>query len=65
MAKKNLNTYLVSAKLEVEADIEIKGESLEDALSQARDLTVLDFIEFKNTYIDGEHKIVSIYEFNG
>lgn len=61
MATKKRN-YQITAKLELQVDIEVFAASLEEALAQSNDLKVSDFVEFKGDYIDGGMRISAVYE---
>ena len=59
---KTLKTFSVNADLKIWAGIEIKAESLEDALEQGRKLKELDFITVKGEFLDGSIKLSGLYE---
>jgi len=61
MANK-MNSYTIMAKLELECDIEIKAESLLDALEKSEKLTANDFIEFNGQFLDGSLHIKGMIE---
>lgn len=65
MTKKGLNHYTVSARVVVEVDIEIKGDSLDDALGQSKELDIGDFISPVGNLIDyDDFRIRGIFETN-
>ena len=62
MAKK-VQVFTVSASIKVNCTIDIKAESLEDALEQAREMRVINFVDFKGEWIDGDiEEIDAIYK---
>ena len=62
MRDKKLDDFIICADMTVVSNITIKAKSLEDALEQSKSLGVLDFIEFKDEYVDGSIKITGIFE---
>ncbi len=61
MAKK-LETYHIYAKLLIETSIEVKGETLEDALSKSKELKITDFVDILGEHCDSDYKITGVYE---
>jgi hypothetical protein len=59
---KNPKTFNVMAKLNLECGIDIKAESLEEAVEKARDLTESDFVEILGNYNDGSIEIFGLFE---
>ena len=59
MSKKKLETYIVSCEIEISTDIEIKADSLQDALDQSKDLKIHDFIKIYGNYNDGKIKEIT------
>lgn len=62
MAIKKLNTYHVSFVVEVFTSIEIKAESLEDALARAKEFHVTDVVEIPGEHIDSTLKLTGVYQ---
>jgi len=62
MAKKNLDTFHVYATVVVDTSIEIKAETLEDALNKARDLKIDNFVDILGEHNDSGFKITGVYE---
>lgn len=56
MAKK-VYTYGVWAKTSHLTNIEIKADSLEDAVAKAKELKEEDFVEVHGEYVDGSFEI--------
>ena len=48
MAKSN-KTYTIQARLDLLVTVEVAAESLEEALTKARELKDTDFVEFMET----------------
>ncbi len=56
-----LKSYTVYAKVTVECGINIKAESLEDAVEKANELKETDFVEIFDNYMDGNLKITGVH----
>lgn len=52
MASKKLKTFHVSVRINCQAGIEVKAESWEDAVAQAKQLKATDFISFHDEHAD-------------
>jgi len=61
MAKK-VKSFIVAARLNIECDTEIKAESLEDAIAQARKLSECDFVTIHGDYMDGDMDVTGVFE---
>lgn len=59
---KRLLSFTVYAKVEVDCGIDIKAESLEDAVSKANELKETDFVDVLDEYQDGKLKITGVFE---
>ncbi len=57
-----LETYMIHAHVLVEVSVEIKAESLEDAVAKSKELTETDFVKIKGEYMDGDRKIRGIWQ---
>ena len=57
-----MRNYLIDSTIKVVTNIEIKAESLQDALDQSKELKMQDFITVKGDWIDGN--IVAITGIN-
>ena len=62
MTSQRLNTFSVWAKLNLDVSIEIKAESLEDAVVRSKELKEHDFVEFLGDFNDGDMKITGVFE---
>jgi hypothetical protein len=62
MATKKTKSFTINAKGEFWAGITITADSLEDALAQARNLKVGDFIEFVDEHCDSSCTISGVHE---
>jgi hypothetical protein len=60
--KKKLKTFNVSFNVEVFTSIQISAESIEDAITKARELGVTDVVEIPGEYIDGSLELTGAYE---
>lgn len=58
--KKTLETYSVTAKLELIVSVDIKAENLTDALLSSGKLDEHDFVKILGEYFDGGCEIVSV-----
>lgn len=56
--------FTIGAKItELYVDLEIRADSLEDALEKGKKLKIPEFIDFKGSWIDGEEiKITGVHE---
>lgn len=55
--------YSIMATMKVDAGIIITADSLEDAIAEARELKVTDFIEFVDEYLNEDtFRITGVYE---
>lgn len=59
---KHLKSFNVMAKLQLECGIDVKAESLEDAIDKARQLKELDFVDMKGDFNDGSIKVFGVWE---
>mgnify|MGYP001559823117 CR=1 FL=1 len=59
---KKLTTFNVMAKLTLDVSIAIDAESLLDALYRTTELKEQDFVTIDGEYLDGEMKIIGVYE---
>ena len=57
-----MKTFQVSAKLNLFVTNEVKAETLEEALEQARKMKEQDFITINGEFLDGSMEITGIYE---
>jgi len=57
-----MKTFQVSAKLNLFVTNEVKAETLEEALEQARKLKEQDFVTINGEFLDGSMEITGIYE---
>jgi len=57
-----MKTFNVSAKLDLFVTAEVKAETLEEALEQARKMKEQDFITINGEFLDGSMEITGIYE---
>jgi hypothetical protein len=53
--------FNVFAKINLDVYLEIDADSLEDALTRARDLTVNDFVSFTSEHSDSDVSIEGIH----
>jgi hypothetical protein len=60
MAKPVLKTFNITARIIALAGISIRAASYEDALAQSKDLSVTDFIKFKDEHCDSSLTIGQI-----
>lgn len=60
MSVKKLNRFDVTARMVLLASITIEAESLEDAVLQSKELKEVDFVKFKDQFIDGSITIGSV-----
>lgn len=59
---KTLKTFHVMAKLILDCGVDVKAESLEEALDKARLMKEKDFVEVLGEYTSGDMNIFGIYE---
>ena len=55
-------TYSVMAKLKLEVTVPVTAPSLEEAIAKARELKETDFVTIDGDYMDGDIKIIGLYE---
>jgi len=60
MAVKKLKRFDVTARMVLLASITIEAESLEDAVQQSKELKEVDFVKFKDQFMDGSITIGSV-----
>jgi len=60
--KDKLQTFYVSAKVLVDVNLPIKAMSLEDAITQSKELKETDFVNILGEYIDGSMSIQGVYK---
>lgn len=60
MAVKKLKRFDVVARMVLLASITIEAESLEDAVQQSKELKEVDFVKFKDLFMDGSITIGSV-----
>lgn len=61
MAKK-LDTFHIYARVLIDTSIEIKAETLEDALIKSKELKIQDYVDILGENCDNEMKITGVYE---
>ena len=59
---KRLQAFTVQATVEIQCSIDIRAESLEDAIEKARTLKETDFVTVLDAYNDGSLTITGIFE---
>lgn len=52
--RKTMKTFNVCAEVKVEVNLKIEASSYQDALNKAKELDILDFVDIKGDYNDGE-----------
>lgn len=57
---KRLQTFNVTARIHAIAGIDIKAESLEDAVAKSKELDVTDFIKFLDEHSDSNLIIANV-----
>ena len=55
-------TYNVIGKLKLEVAVPVTAPSLEEAIAKARELKETDFVTIDGDYMDGDIKIIGLYE---
>ena len=60
MAK--LKTFTVYGRIEVYVGTDVKAESLEAAVRDAKDFSPTDFVTIDGEYIDGKCRVTGVYE---
>lgn len=60
--QKGVRNFTISAQVHVETTYDIQALSMEDALTQARNLKLTDFVTLSGDFNDGRHEIVSLFE---
>ena len=55
-------TYNVIGKLKLEVTVPVTAPSLEEAIAKARELKETDFVTIDGDYMDGDIKIIGLYE---
>ena len=60
MIVKKLKRFDVTARMVLLASITIEAESLEDAVQQSKELKEVDFVKFKDQFVDGSITIGSV-----
>ena len=55
-------TYNVIGKLKLEVIVPVTAPSLEEAIAKARELKETDFVTIDGDYMDGDIKIIGLYE---
>ena len=58
--KSTLRSFSVSAQVNIWTSVVIEAESLEDAVTKSRDLSVTDFVTIDGEHIDSQSKIIGI-----
>lgn len=58
--KSTLRSFSVSAQVNIWASVIIEAESLEDAVTKSRDLSVTDFVTVDGEHIDSQYKITGV-----
>lgn len=60
---KKMRTFNVTGELKLSVAVDVRADSLEGAVVEARKLQVSDFVKFEGEFIDGElERISSVYE---
>lgn len=54
--------YTVQAKLDLFVSIEVRAQSLADALEQSKTLKETDFVEIGGEFIDGSMEVTGVYK---
>jgi hypothetical protein len=62
MSVSKLKSFSIWAKLNLDVLINIKAESLEDAVEKSKELKELDFVDIKGEFNDGNIKITGAHE---
>jgi hypothetical protein len=63
MAKnKPKDSFFISAKILIEANLEITANSLEEALEKSRELKIGEFVDVTAELMDSSLKITQVYE---
>lgn len=62
MTKKKINSYTVSVDITLSTTVDIKAESFEEALAEARELKVPDVVEFEGDYCDGDIAVSGVFK---
>ena len=59
---KKLNNYTVMVDIKLSTDVEIKADSFEQAIEEAKKLAVTDIVEFEGNFNDGEVEVMGVYK---
>ena len=59
---KRLKSFTIYADITINCGIDIKAESIEDAIEKSRKLDVTDFVEIFGDYNDGSITIQGVFE---
>jgi len=62
MMAKKVKSFMVTTKLNIDCSINIKAESLEDAVQQTLGLRENDFVDIYGDYMDGDMRVTGVLE---
>ena len=57
-----MKTFSISTEIKIDIDLPIQAETLDDALKQAKDLKVTDFVKPKGDYIDSDFALKGAWQ---
>ncbi|HKZ41351.1 MAG TPA: hypothetical protein VJ044_10345 [Candidatus Hodarchaeales archaeon] len=61
MAVKKQKTFTVQFDLKLVTTLDLRADSLEEAIAKAREYGVKDLVEFESDYIDGEVEVTGVF----
>ena len=61
MAVKKQKTFTVQFDLKLVTTLDLRADSLEEAITKAREYSVKDLVEFDSDYIDGEVEVTGVF----
>ena len=61
MAVKKQKTFTVHFDLKLVTTLDLRADSLEEAIAKAREYGVKDLVEFESDYIDGEVEVTGVF----
>ena len=54
--------FTVSARVNIEVSIVVKANNFYEAVEIGKGMGVHDFVEILGDFVDGEHRVVTVYE---
>lgn len=57
-----LKTYQVMVHVNLDTVVEVKAESLEDAIARGREFKMKDVVDFDTDWVDGDITVNGVYE---